>query len=375
MRRTIARGIYQGQYNYVVRWYDRGIPREQPFPLDTPIQTLKDFRKRKLGQTKPPEKLGSFVRDVARYLKTRKGRPSSQSERSHLKPWVTLFYRLSRWAITREMVQSAIGDWFLAGYSPRTIRHRVKTLAQVYRFYSPDESTPCDRVKLPSPPKPRPRSVSDALVRAVALELRKHEILGWLRDAKTRARYLVDATCGQRPIQHVRAQRGDVDLVRRIWTVRPAKGDQGTLVYLNDDMVAAWALFIASDAWGDYDRRSHARVLHNCGWPKGIRPYNLRHTVGLSLSELGIDLGDIQMHMGHTSPSTTRIYVPGVPQRQREASAKLDGRLASPFAVEPFLPRSSTTNVAGRTSTLTDSLRDSEPSLSERKPTDDDPEK
>src|SRR5437868_3493050 len=84
----------------------------------------------------------------------------------------------------------------------------------------------------------RPRRGPDALVRDVALELRKHEVLGYLRSAKTRARYLVDATCGQRPVQHMRAQPADVDLERRIWFVDGAKHDNGAIVYLNDDMAA-----------------------------------------------------------------------------------------------------------------------------------------
>jgi hypothetical protein len=90
------------------------------------------------------------------------------------------------------------------------------------------------------------------------------------------------------------------------------------------------------------------KTLRRNGWPKGIRPYTLRHTVGLSLSELGVDLGDIQAHMGHASPTTTRIYVPAVLQRLREASQKLDGRLVSPFAVEAPLPRAPATSTGRR---------------------------
>jgi hypothetical protein len=93
-------------------------------------------------------------------------------------------------------------------------------------------------------------------------------------------------------------------------------------------MHAAWALFIAAKAWGPFDSRSFVSTLQRNGWPKGVRPYNLRHTVGLTLSELGVDLGDIQAHMGHRSIETTRTYyVPAVPQRLKDASEKLDGRL------------------------------------------------
>jgi hypothetical protein len=59
------------------------------------------------------------------------------------------------------------------------------------------------------------------------------------------------------------------------------------------------------------------------GWPKAIRPYNLRHTVGLTLSERGVDLGDISAHMGHSSMDVTRqFYVPALLSRLRAASAR-----------------------------------------------------
>jgi integrase len=228
--------------------------------------------------------------------------------------------------ITREGVQGAIREWQRAGYSPRTLRHRLRILSQCLATLDPGEPSPCAGVTLPRMPKARPRSVSDTLVREVALNLRKSEIAGRLRDGKTRARYLVLATTGQRPAQLKRATPAAVDLERRIWFVDPAKGDNGAVVYLNDDMQAAWQLFAQAHAWGWYDGRSFVKTLRRNGWPAGIRPYNLRHTVGLALSELGVDLGDIQAAMGHTSPATTRIYVPGILSRLRGASRKLDGR-------------------------------------------------
>lgn len=155
-----------------------------------------------------------------------------------------------------------------------------------------------------------------------------------MASAATRARFLVLATTGQRPAQLMRATPADVDLERRLWFVDPAKGDNGTIVYLNDDMLAAWQLFIAANAWGGYSTSAHARCLRRAGWPEGIRPYNARHTVGLSLSQLGVDLGDIQAHMGHRSIETTRaFYVPAVLSRLKAASELLGARGLADLAV------------------------------------------
>lgn len=328
-RTTIATGIYADAYGYSIMWRHAGRPRECRFPLDTPLSTLEAIRDARLREAATVPTGGSFVRDCVRFLRDRRQRASFKSDRAHLRPWIRRFLKGSRYAITRDDVRAALGEWQRAGYSARELRHRWRILSQVFTTFDPDAPNPCMGVKLPRIPKARPRSVSDDLVRDVALNLRKQEMdgIGRLRTAKTRARFLVLATTGQRPAQLKRTRQMDVDLERRVWFVPPAKGDAGTIVYLNDEMLAAWRLFIAARAWGHYDGRSFARTLQRNGWPKAIRPYNLRHTVGLRLSELGVDLGDIQSALGHSSPTTTRIYVPGVLARLREASAKLDGRI------------------------------------------------
>jgi integrase len=45
-----------------------------------------------------------------------------------------------------------------------------------------------------------------------------------LTDAKTRARFMVIASTGVRPAELKRAESADVDLERKAWIVRTAKG-------------------------------------------------------------------------------------------------------------------------------------------------------
>lgn len=338
--RRIARGIYVDRFGYRIIWRDGGHQREKRFPPDTPIEILKQWRKTQVGQANPiPKEKTGLARDIVRYLKQRRHRRSFVTERAQLRAWLRLYPRLSRWALTRDHVQSAIARWQTDGYSAQEIRHRVRQLRQLYRTLDDAMSpTPCDRVTLPPLPRTRPVPVPDDLIRTVAVNLRAAEITHRLRDAKTRARYLVLATTGQRPSQVMRTQPADVDLQTRVWVVRPAKGDYGTLVALNDDMHAAWTLFVAANAWGPFNQRSFVRTLHRNGWPKGIRPYAMRHSVGMALSARGVDLGDIQAHMGHRSPATTRAYyVPGLLARQVVASSTIDGRLG-PGAISPGSP-------------------------------------
>ena len=325
-RRTIAKGVYEDAYGYEVRWRD-GRPQSKRFPPDAPLGELKAFRarmQRQAGDRRRVEGDGSFVRDVARFLRTRRGRPCFKSDRAHLRAWTKLFRRQSRFAVTSADIQKAVNGW-AARYSPREIRHRVKLLQQLFRHVDPGYPTPCAGVKLPKIVKRKPRPVADAILNGVALRLRHQEEIGRLRTAKTRARYLLLALTGVRPAQLQRARPDDLDLARGVWYVDPAKGDEGTVIALNDGIRAAWALFIAAQAWGAYDGRSFSKTLKRNGWPAGVRPYQLRHTVGQRLKELDVGLGDIQEYMGHSSPVTTeQAYLGPSLARMRAVSARLD---------------------------------------------------
>jgi hypothetical protein len=123
------------------------------------------------------------------------------------------------------------------------------------------------------------------------------------------------------------AAPADVDLERRVWIPRDGKGGWGPGVYLNDDMLEAWKLFAAVDAWGPFDSGSFAERIRAAGLPPALTPYQLRHTVGIALSEAGIDLQDISQHMGHKRTDTTRRhYVPVLASRLQRASEALNDR-------------------------------------------------
>lgn len=342
-RTRLSKGVYTDQWGVAVVYYVNSVRKEQRFPAGTPLEKLKAWRKTQIGQQQelaPRDPKGSLARDVVTYLKRLKGTAGYKSEKSHLRAWLQRFPRAMRWQLTREKIELTVASWRQQKYAPRTIRHRLRALESLFhRLDGSRAPTPLDDVKPPAKPQPRPVSVSDDTIAAVALNLHKHEIAGQLRDGKTRARYLVLATHSQRPIEVQRAQPIDVDLERRLWAVRGAKGGYNIVVPLNHEQAAAWALFFAANAWGHYDERSFVRTLHRNGWPKGIRPYNLRHSTGLALSAKNVDLGDIQGLIRHTSPETTRrFYVPGLIERLAAATEKIDGR----FSVSAFsaLPRS-----------------------------------
>jgi integrase len=300
------------------------------------VPTLKAYRKRqqKTATDAPAVnehgvRTGSFVRDVVRYLRSRKGRPSYKADRSHLRPWAKRFGRFSRHAITRDKIAEALADWH--DKSPRELRHRVNVLRQVFNLLDgPETGSPCDGVKLPTIAKTRPKGVPDDIIQTVAANLLEQERKGRLRDGKTRARFLVLATCGKRPCQMLRARPIDVNFTTRIWDVEPAKNSHGGPLYLNDEMLAAWRAFDGAEAWGPYDPVSFAKTLRRNGWPGGVRPYRMRHQTLQTMSNRGVDFGAVQQAAGHASPETTRnSYVPHEVAQSQAASAAIEGRFPS----------------------------------------------
>jgi site-specific recombinase XerC len=345
----VARNIFRGPASVRVRWKSHGRACFQSFPLETDLGVLRAFRDDQERSATPgvttAVAAGSFAQDVEEWLRTREGRSCYASDRSHVKPWVAAFGTRSRYAITDGDAAKTVALWERDGVKPREVRHRLQVLRSVFKLADPRAPTPADYVKVGKVEREDPKLVSAGLIATVAAQLLEQEQKGRLRDGKTRARFLVEATCGQRPVQIMRAQPGDVQLpaiadpqVFGWWQVRRAKGGKPVRLALNPEMVQAWRLFIAADAWGVYDRRSYGKALRTSGFPADIPPYNLRHSTLQEATNAGGDFGQVSAVAGHMSPETTRrFYVRHSPTAGVTAllSGRFTGASADPFAASP----------------------------------------
>lgn len=323
-RIRLEEGIYADNFGFAAVVQVGDTPREKRW-LDDNREAMRqwraDTRAELLTERDSSQRQRADRRDLKRsivgYLKKRKGRPGYAADRSHLKAWLKELGDKRRHQVTPDDVDRAIAIW-RAGKkkkSETTIRHRVRVLREMYQALDgANIKHPLRDVKLPKPEEPAPIPVAGALIRDVAASLK-----AGLRHAKgygddpilSRARFLVYATTGQRPAQIGRAIPGDVDLVRGVWFVRPAKGGKPIPFPLNSEAREAWRVFIAAKAWGKFDPTGLAKVLRRHGWPKGIRPYNLRHTFAIDHLLAGTSLGDLQGLLGHASIQTTRrFYAP-----------------------------------------------------------------
>lgn len=307
-----------------------GHQRERRFVSGTPARVIKAWKiamRAKLQKRFPvssqPKAHGStLAADAERYYPLTKAMADWVTRRAEIRAWLPHLGQMYRHTITRDDILRVRGAWVESDVASKTINNRVTALRNLYHLLDGDDApTPCDGLKPLLAPKVPPRMISVETVTEVLSRLTgKHA-------AQDAARLMVLAATGKRPCELMRAQPGDVDLHRRVWLARDAKGGFSPGAYLNDDMLAAWEAFVAADAWGEYNTTHFQRRLIRAGWPKDIRPYNLRHSTWIEASERGNDLSDIQAGAGHKLIATTRRhYVPVRASRMQKMSESLDGR-------------------------------------------------
>lgn len=356
-RKRIAKGIYEDRYGRSGIVSIRGEPKELRFPPYTPLKTIRegmdDYKRKHRGSGRVATARGTLAHAVDAWEGQETHLASWRERRAELRAWVALYGDVRLSALDAEDIRRAIGIWTVAKVAPKTIRNRLWSLKHLYKItLGPDAETPVDHVSPPAKVRhvinPTPVETILTVYRNL-LQMETHE--GYtvngkthrLRDAKTRARFMVRASTGRRPCEIMRAQPDDVDLSLRTWRVRDAKGGWSEGIYLNDDMLVAWRVFAAAKAWGDFNTGSQAEVVRAAGWPSErdargrytSRPYNLRHSVGIALGELGHDLADIGAQLGQTDIQTTRShYVPILNSRMQRMSEAMAGRLSG-WVVEP----------------------------------------
>lgn len=347
-RITIERGIYRdGSCGpYEVRITIGGSAYVERLPSDSTIEELRAARGRlenEGNQSTPRAARGTLRAAVPSYLRLIAHLASKDDNEDHLIAWCADIGEKPRHRLTAHDVLETRNTWLAEGLSPKTINNRVGTLRTLYhRLDGKRAPTPCDDVD-PLPVQRHPiRRVSNDLILAVDLKLQEHEQDGkhsTLKNGKTRARFRVLMSHGRRQQEIMRTQKGDVNLKARVWVPRDAKNGYTAGLYLNDDQLAAWTFFDQVDAYGAFNLGSFSRTLRSAGWPADIPVYQGRHTMGITLSESGVDLADVGALLGHKpgSRATRTHYVPILNSRLQRAAEAVDGRF-SRWSVGPTLP-------------------------------------
>jgi len=387
-RTRIAKNVYRyadGRYEVLLRAAGRIAPPTR-FPADTPETQVKkwaaqarlrlhkeahDLHRADFDRPPSTARTGTLRTEAPDYAAQIGGRPSTAADVSHLRAWFelridgVLLGDLPLTAWTTAHVNKAISTWQTAPsphairrvritryarkgraiepherrapatsgrvVSALTIRHRCRVLQDFFRTKDGKKApTPVDDAKVPARHLNPPPTVPVELVRSVLERLSTV-------DAQTFARFYVAATTGQRPYQIGIAQPDDLrfDGRRGVWLVRNAKGEPAHSIVLNPSQMSAWQAFIAADAWGAFNTTHYGNVIHRAGWPHGIRPYAVRHSIAREALQRGASLSDVQVLLGHRDPNTTRgTYAPFQVEEQQSISTRL-----APYLADVLKPR------------------------------------
>jgi integrase len=340
-RIRVAENVFDDASGRAIIYRDPVTKKQKELRADhgTPISAMRQRVEDALAQrgSGAPAPKGSLGEAVNRLEAIEQRIPGWVERRSELRAWcrATIDGRPlgdhSLAAIDEQTIRTVVNDW-TGRVAPKTIRQRLWTLKHLFKvLHGAKAPTPADDIKPPSKVRRVPTFIDPQHVIDVYANLRAMEERGILRDGKTRARFMVRASTGRRPAEIMRAQPADVQIARREWRVRDAKGGWSEGVYLNAEMIAAWQAFADANAWGYFNTGAFMNTIRSAGWNPNddpyTRAYELRHNVGIALSDAGIDLADISGALGHKNLETTRrTYVPIRNARMQRASEAIDGR-------------------------------------------------
>jgi integrase len=313
------------------------------FPPDTPIETMKLWRKGKEVAIKTGERIAAidaakepaFEDDAERYLDSVRSMPSFSDRALHMREWAAHFQGRPRNSITAIEIKTRLEGLIADGYAPMSVNNRRVALQSFYVALNgkggvnPARDVPNYGVDLGAP-----RGKSFGLV---------YRILACMGESKTRARLRVMLWTGLPHRQLTQLRPEHVDLKHaRVWITPRRKGKNarqvraGRWMPLLPGAVAALREFHTLDCYCAEGKRFSNSSIHSAfaralaklnahraklGLPAvTMRPYDLRHSFGTMLAERVKDDRAIQELMLHSDIRMTRRYTEAATS-QRVASA------------------------------------------------------
>jgi integrase len=273
-----------------------------------------------------------------------------------LTPWVTAagaepFLRLSR-----SRLQGIADDWRTAGLSANRASKRISALRVAWDTVAPDHALPhaIERVKrYGEPPVVTRGQPMDLIARVLEAVQDDRDTKSGKAASKSKARLRVLAWTGQPP---ARVMAIKPEHVR--WTTKPPQlyvsprrkgtGSADAWIPLLPQAVAALKAFFAAGAAGTFQTSALARTFKravrkaqavlvkqgrqdDAARLKGLRVYDLRHSLLSSLADESEDIYAVAEYAGHANLQTTRRYMRAASvRRMTDGIAKLTKALKVP---------------------------------------------
>ncbi len=362
-RVRIERGIYRDRWGYSVIVTARGMRREERFPVNVELKTLKDRRDElrvTLRRVAPAAGRGTFAADAERYLQAVAAMPTIAERRKHIELWSAEFGQRARHSIETPEIDAILSRWLNVGLAPSTVRNRRSALLHLWnRLDGTAAPNPVRAALKPQLPEPEARALPYPTIAKIldAMPDVGQGIRGKARDdaSKTKARLAVVAYTG---LPHALLKRLTPDCIDwRAGTVtvprrHKGKGAKSRRLPLTARGLAALRRFADLECWGPFSNSSMIKSFHRaCDTAKvpRVRVYDLRHSFATELYRQTGDpkaTAEMLMH-APSSRMMDRYTLAGVEARLQLATKAFNA--AVPAGKIVAVPRGSTSGKHSKT--------------------------
>jgi integrase len=186
----------------------------------------------------------------------------------------------------------------------------------LYRLYEvmngvqemPEAANPVRHVPRRTPPKAEARGQDYGLLEAILEKIPPGKTKG-----ATKARLVLMAYHGLRPVEIMSIRRGDWNPAAAELYVRTGKGGKHRTIQLIPKASAALETLERLGAWGPYPTETPSRAFKKAkiaaGYELDITPYDLRHSFGTWVYKATGDIKMVKESMAHSSIRMTERYV------------------------------------------------------------------
>ncbi len=171
-----------------------------------------------------------------------------------------------------------------------------------------------------------------------------HQVLAYLREPSYRVCLRTIYTCGLRLLEGTQLQVSEIDGGRKMLHLAQAKGNKDRYIPLPDAALEGLRSHWQSHRnprWLFPAKHNPQVAMHETGVQKAFRMalqqsgvrkqatvHTLRHSYATHLLEAGTDLRVIQAYLGHSSPTTTALYLHLTAEINSQSANRINEMLA-----------------------------------------------
>lgn len=279
------------------------------------LKELKEERKYRFFDKKPPEDSNKLIENFAEYMRIQRySKKTQQTYIEAMKTFLGYFRQKSALEITENDIIEFNLNYILRNNFSASYQNQIISAIKLFYHSVLLKDISLTVIERPIRSRPLPEVFAPEEVEV---------FLRTIRNIKHKAVMALIYACGLRRGEVLNLRISAVDSKRRMLCIKEAKGNKDRLVPLPEGIIILlreyykecrpliW-LFEGNVRGKQYSesslRETFVKAKKKAGIRKKLTLHSLRHSYATHLLENGVDLRFIQELMGHRSSKTTEIY-------------------------------------------------------------------